>query len=310
MPFSNDFERKNMELQKRVDQLSSELGDARNSLVYMNQLLVALKTHKKATAAAKTALEKLQLEVQERDTEIASLQKEKLRMQDARKNLTSELEESEMSMMQTIAAAEEARKEHVAMIQQIEAQHKVQLQEVNDNHLMKVQEMTHDHANAIDTMRQKLDHAIALETETIVSILVFKAIDTVKTDEADHLRARIVKLQSQINALSQNSETKEHEIGELGAVVLDKDLRIGELQQELANQCIEIQHLQATKQEQDEEKAGIIETLSAARLTNKELNQEKIDMAERHQMETAALEESIALLHSRYDRTGSSRVCR
>lgn len=288
MATTGDLERQNAELQKQVGQLQAELGDAKKSLEYMNQLLAALKAHKKATAAAKVALENLREQIKERDQEISDLTIEKSRLQEMGKNLQSEVDEAEMSTMHSIAAAADARKQHILALKQLEKQH-----ESEKDQVVVAQEQ------AIEQWRLKLDDANTRDTQKLVTIMVMGAIDNVKSGEATELRASIALLQAETASLSSGCMRKDQEIQQLEASITDRDSRIEELKGCLSNDDTEKHRLKGVIQDLERGREELQTDLTAAKVSCSELEQAQEEMMERHRAELESKEQEKAMLHSR-----------
>lgn len=283
-----DLEQKIAELQNEVSLLQGELSDARKSLKYMNQLSAAIKAHKKATAAAKTALEKLQQQLGERDQEIANLNKGTAKLQEANGNLQNDLEEAELSTMHAIAAAEQARKTHASAVRLLEQQHELE-----------AQRMAHKHEQTIDQWRLMLQDATAREIQKLVTIIVMRAIDKAKSDEATQLHARMASLQVEADCSTQDSVKKDQAVEQLQLCITERDAKIQELHDSLSNNDTAKLRLKSIIQDHEHKKQEVKADLDAARSKIEQLEKLHIEIVDSHRLELQAVEEEKALLHSK-----------
>lgn len=278
----------NAALQKRVDQLQTELGDAKQSLEYMNQLLVALKAHKKATAAAKTALETLRRQLSERDEEIAALQDDKAKLQGATQALKAELEESEMSAVHAIAGAEESRKQQMAVIRQLEQQQQSEIVNIEQRHGIIIEQWT-----------QALSDVNLRASQAIVTAMVLRAINKVKTDEALRMRACIAESQAEALSTSEVNASKSHEIELLKQCISDRDVQIETLRQCQSSDNSEKEKLLELVKAHEDGKHEIQRALTEAQDSYKLLEAAKHEMMEHGKAAVQALEQDNAMLHGR-----------
>eukprot|EP00892_Ulva_mutabilis_P010613 jgi/Ulvmu1/7924/UM004_0156.1 len=283
-----DLRERNRLLEKRVDQLQGELGEAKKSVQYMNKVMMALKAHKTATAAAKAAMEELRTQLANRDQQVSELQAEKLKMQEAYQDLKIELEDSDMATMQAIASAEESRKQAVVGMKQLEEQHVADLKQVAQRKTAIAEEC-----------HQELSQATKRESQCLVTIMVMRAVDQVKTNESHQLRSVISNLKAEVARVAEADARKDQVIEGLTACITDRDSQIETLLQCQASDNSEKQKLRDVTQQLELEKQELHNALLAAEHSRQKLESVKHELIEHHQTAMITLEKDNAELRDR-----------